>query len=150
MSSLGRQAPALAVSAAALFFAVGGSAFALGNHGSTASANQKTCATGSVKGIVGISGDSAVGFQKGYVSGRPITTRWGCRSGLRIEARRVDRGVYDVRIAGLRGTPIVTPLGEPVKVGTKILADGGVEVRMLGTVNGAETEVDEPFVVVFV
>jgi hypothetical protein len=114
-------------------------------------ANQPKCATGAIKAIVGMTASDAVGFQKAYTTAASMFgAKWTCKKAT-IEARRVDRGVYDVRVGGgLTGTPIVTVIGAPAKVGTTRLADGGVEIRLLATVNGAETEVDEAFVVIFV
>lgn len=144
-----RRFSVLAFAAAVVLFAIVGSALARGSRGEAKPVYQQKCATGAVKGVVGISGNAAVGFQKDY-SGALVTTKWSCKAGAVPQARRIDRGIYDVRITGLPGTPVVTPLGGPAKIGVRPLGDGGIEVHLLGIVNGAETEVDEPFVVVFV
>lgn len=151
-----RPFTAAAVSALA-FFALVGSALALGTHGSAQTAAkpayQKRCATGAVKAIVLVVADPNRGFQSTYVNDPSFfKTRWSCKAKTVFQARRVDRGVYDVRLLGnAGGTPIVTPIGDPVKVGTTSLPDGGVEVKLLGVdAGGHDTAVDESFVLVFV
>lgn len=147
--------PLLAVVSFALFLVLGSSAFALGRGGRATPkpVYQQRCVTGAVKGIVLVVADEKRGFQTNYSTDPSFfKTRWSCKAGTVFQARRVDRGVYDVRLVGnAGGTPLVTPLGDPVKIGTTALPDGGVRIKLLGvTATGQDNAVDESFVVVFV
>ena len=95
--------PALVLSLAALFFAVGGSAFAVG-HGALA---RSRCAAGAVRGTADVHASQA--FPDRYTS-RGLSGRHSC-SGRGVQARRVDVGVYDVRFAGNPGSvAVATPI----------------------------------------
>jgi len=131
--------------------ALGGSAFAVATHTSKRAAKkpvyQQRCANGAVKAIVLIVADQDKGFQKAYTNDKTFfQTRWSCNPNAVFQARRVDRGIYDVRILGNTGeTPLVTPIGGAVKVGVQKLGDGGYEVTTLGA---GDQQVDENFVLV--
>jgi hypothetical protein len=91
--------PALVLSLAALFFAVGGSAFAMG-HGTLAPSR---CAAGAVRGTADVHASQA--FPDRYTS-NGVSGRYNC-SRRAVQAKRVDTGVYDVRFAGNPGSVAV-------------------------------------------
>jgi hypothetical protein len=132
--------------------ALGGSAYAVASHTSKRAAKkpvyQQRCANGAVKAIVLVVADQNKGFQKDYTADKTFfQTHWSCNPNAVFQARRIDRGVYDVRILGNGGqTPLVTPIGPPVTVGLSKLADGGWEIT---TIASGNEQVDENFVLVF-
>jgi hypothetical protein len=132
--------------------ALGGSAFAVASHTAKHAATkppvyQQRCANGAVKAIVLVVADQNKGFQKDYSADKTFfQTHWSCNPNAVFQARRWDRGIYDVRILGNGGqTPLVTPIGGPVTVGLQKLDDGGWRITTLA--DGAQ--VDENFVLVF-
>jgi hypothetical protein len=132
--------------------ALGGSAFAVASQTTKRAATkppvyQQRCANGAVKAIAVVVADQDKGFQKTYTADATFfQTHWSCNRNAVFQARRSDRGVYDVRILGNTGeTPLVTPIGPPVKVGISKLDDGGWRITTLGA---GETQVDENFVLV--
>ena len=151
-----RQSALVALGSSILIFLVlVGSAFALGARGTRRAATkpvyQQRCANGAVKAIAVVVADQNKGFQTAYTSDPSFfKTKWSCNPKATFQARRVDRGVYDVRVTGEQGaTPLVTPLGDPVRVAVSPTSDGGFEVRMAQTTSmGQDNYVDESFVLV--
>ena len=96
-----RIAPATVVAAAALFFAIGGSAFAIGEKLTP----QARCQTGAVKGIAIVVGDPLHGIANlptDYsADSKLFFTRFNC-NGQGIEVKRAGNGV-DVRFVGNPG-----------------------------------------------
>lgn len=152
MSSLRRWLP-FALSATLCLVAVG-SALAFGTRQAASKLPvQHACSNGAVKAIVVVNADQNRGFMSGYSTDPSFfRTRWSCKAGARFQARRIDRGVYDVRVTGAIGaTPLVTAVGGPLKIGTAALPDGGVQVTLTGVdAGGHDYLVDEPFVLVLV
>ena len=91
-----RPSPALVISALALFFAIGGSAFAVGQRVGVA---QPRCANGAVKAFAYVSGDPAVGIQniaETFTSDPKVfKASFNC-SGKAVQVRRV-RDTFEVR-----------------------------------------------------
>jgi hypothetical protein len=94
-----RPSPALVISALALFFAVGGSAFAVGQRVGVA---QPRCANGAVKAFAYVSGDPTMGIQnlaETFTSSPKVfKASFNC-SGRAVQVRRV-RDVFEVRFPG--------------------------------------------------
>ena len=132
--------------------ALGGSAYAVGSHTAKRTVKkpvyQQRCANGAVKAIVLVVADQDKGFQKTYSADKTFfQTHWSCNPNAVFQARRWDRGIYDVRILGNTGeTPLVTPIGGAVKIGVQKLDDGGWRITTLGA---GDQQVDENFVLVF-
>ena len=91
-----RPSPALVISAIALFFAIGGSAFAVGQRVGVA---QPRCANGAVKAFAYVSGDPTVGIQnlaETFTSDPKVfKASFNC-SGKAVQVRRV-RDTFEVR-----------------------------------------------------
>jgi len=110
--------PATVLSALALFFALGGSAFAVGDRvlgTSAATRAQPRCATGAVRGIAVVTGDPAKGIAN--VPGdwtsdtRVFNRRFNC-TGRAVQVRRTGTGVFEVRFVGNSApSAVVNPLG---------------------------------------
>lgn len=91
-----RVSPSTVLAGAALFLALGGSAVAVNQ----AVKPQARCAPGAVRGFIAVNGDPAKGIANlgdQFTSARPaIGARFNC-AGAAPQARRLDRGVYEVR-----------------------------------------------------
>jgi hypothetical protein len=94
-----RPSPALVISALALFFAIGGSAFAVGQRVGVA---QPRCANGAVKAFAYVTGDPTVGIQnltETFTSNPKVfKASFNC-SGRAVQVRRL-RDVFEVRFPG--------------------------------------------------
>lgn len=94
-----RISPSTALSALALFFALGGSALAI----SEAVKPQARCQPGSVRGYVVVTGDPSKGmanFGDKFTSAKGLMgPRFNC-AGPAPQARRVNAGIYEVRFPG--------------------------------------------------
>jgi hypothetical protein len=104
--SIGRRlriTPAPAIALVALFFALGGSAFAVGERMQAASANQQRCANGAVRGIAVVTGNPAAGIANipdQFTSAANLFGRRFNCTGRAIQVRRIAIGVYEVRFVG--------------------------------------------------
>jgi hypothetical protein len=98
-----RPSPATALAGLALFFALGGSAFAV----SHAVKPQPRCATGAVRGIAAVTGDPSKGMANipdQFSSAKVLFSRtYNCGTGA-PQVRRVSTGVYEVRFPGNTAT----------------------------------------------
>ena len=90
--------PATVIAAAALFFALGGSALAI----SDAVRPQPRCANGAVRGIAAVTGNASgmANIPDQFSSTRSLFSRtFNCTGGA-TEVRRISAGVYEVRFPG--------------------------------------------------
>ncbi len=98
--------PATALALVALFFALGGSAFALGDRLQSPFANQKRCANGAVRGIAVVTGQPSAGIanipDRLTSTGSYFARRFNC-TGKAVQVRRVETGVFEVRFVGVSG-----------------------------------------------
>ncbi len=94
-----RPTPSTVLAAAALFFALGGSALAV----SDAIKPQPRCATGAIRGIVTVTGDPTKGvanFPDRFTSAKALVPRqFNCGNGA-PQVRRVNTGSFEVRFPG--------------------------------------------------
>jgi hypothetical protein len=104
--SIGRRLtipPATAIAVMALFFALGGSAFAVGERIQAASANQQRCANGAVRGVAVVTGNPTAGIanipDRFTSAANLFGRRFNC-TGRAIEVRRTAIGVYEIRFVG--------------------------------------------------
>ena len=91
--------PATALAGLALFFALGGSAFAV----SQAVKPQPRCATGAVRGIAAVTGDPSKGMANipdQFSSAQALFSRTFNCGGGGPQVRRVSIGVYELRFPG--------------------------------------------------
>jgi len=137
--SLRRPSPALVVSLAALFFALGGSAFAVGER---LTAAQPRCANGAVKGFAHVTGGSrGMGSLPGAFSGSAelFRTRFNC-SGKAVQVRLgagPQPGV-DVRFVGIDAKlAVASPVGSSAGGATVTpMPDGSFRVTTGGDREG--------------
>jgi hypothetical protein len=95
--------PGTAIAVVALFLALGGSAFAVGERIQSTSVAQQRCTNGAVRGVAVVTGDPSKGManlpdQFTSASGL-FSRRFNC-SGRAIQVRRAEIGVYEVRFLG--------------------------------------------------
>lgn len=149
-----RPSPALFISLLALFFALGGTAFAIGEK----SAPQPRCQTGAVRGIAVVTGGT-VGLDSlpsTYTSDPGLFSfRWNCGGGA-ISVRKpsgfpgveIQFSGNPSNIAILQSTSLGVPNAGSVRRG----ADGGFYVTMGGSNTGApgpwQAQSNIPFVIV--
>jgi len=95
-----RLTPTTGIALIALFFALGGSAFAIGTR--TAAA-QPRCAQGAVRGIAIVQGEPLKGIanMSDQFSANPtfFARKFNCSGGA-VQTRRVNTGVYEVKFVG--------------------------------------------------
>ena len=137
----------------ALFFALGGSAFAIGNHvrgGTAVLKAQQRCATGAVKGIAVLGNPGALPSQ--FTSAASAFQRKFNCTGRGVEARKVGTGVFDVRFPGFR---VQTAIGGVLSLDGSSLTtvaqpDGSfrVTVRPAGTEGNVLRPTDLPFALI--
>ncbi len=148
-----RPSPALVVAGVALFFAIGGSAFAV--VGRTEAA-QPRCAPGAVRGIAYVVGNPLKGMPNipdtFSSAGNLFGYRWNCSGGA-ISVRTNGNG-FDVKFAGNAatlglGTSVVSDGGA---VAVKRNPDGSFHVAPAGDVPNANFRFrnDTPFVIVLI
>jgi hypothetical protein len=124
-----RPSPALVLSAVALFFAIGGSAFAVGQRVGVA---QPKCANGAVKGFAYVTGDPQVGIQNmpdAFTSNaRLFSARFDC-AGAAVQVRR-DRDSFVIKFNGIAGrTALVSGIGaNPQTMTVTALPDGSYRI----------------------
>jgi hypothetical protein len=136
-----RPSPALVVAAVALFFAVGGSAFAVGLK-SKPSAPQARCADGAVKGIAYVTGNPKTGIANLPSAFSSAATLFGARfncTGGAVEVKKAETtqggAAVDVRFVGNPGTVAIgTPVSgsEAGALAVTRLPDGSFRVTIAG------------------
>lgn len=143
--------PGAALAVAALFFALGGSALAVGERLQAGAAAQQRCANGAVRAIAVVTGNPAAGIANipDRFSGAAslFARRFNC-AGKGIQVRRTGIGVYEVRLVGNAApSAVVSGLGE-FTAGIEPLGPGLFRVRVQPV--GRADEADGPFVLVAV
>jgi hypothetical protein len=124
-----RPSPALVLSVVALFFAIGGSAFAVGQRLGVA---QPRCANGAVKGFAYVTGDPRVGIQNmpdTFSSNASLFSgRFDC-AGAAVQVRR-DRDSFVIKFNGIVGrTALVSGIGSnPQTMTVTALPDGSYRI----------------------
>jgi hypothetical protein len=143
--------PGTAIALLALFFALGGSAFAVGERMQSASVAQQRCANGAVRGIAYVTGNPTMGIANipgtftsaGVLFGR----KFNC-NGRGIQVRRVSLGVFEVRFVGNpASSAVASGVGDAYAV-VDPLPDGVFRVGVHPA--GRDDPADQPFVIVLV
>ncbi len=140
-----RLSPASALAGAALFFALGGSAFAVAD----AVKPQPRCANGAVRGIVSVTGDPSQGMANipdQFSASKTLFSRKFTCTGGAPQVRRVSRGVFEVRFPGNRGqSALVSASGALASI-----QPVGDAYSVSLYVPGRDDRAEVPFVVVLV
>lgn len=135
MHRLPRPSPALLVALTALFFALGGTAFAVGEK----SAPQARCQTGAIRGIAVVTGGE-VGMDSlpsSYQSGQGLFSyTWNCTGGQVVVRKPVDKNGIDVQFVGNPASVAILSSnnsGIPNAGSVSRNADGSFFISMGGT-----------------
>lgn len=143
--------PGTAIAIVALFFALGGSAFAVGERIQAPSAAQQRCANGAVRGIATVTGNPAQGMANipdAFTgAGNLFSRRFNC-AGKAIQVRRVQIGIYEVRFIG-NGAPSAIASGVGAFSSTTETIGPGA-FRVLVQDVGRASQADGPFMIVAV
>ena len=95
--------PATAIALLALFFALGGSAFAVGERVQALTVAQQRCANGAVRGIAVVTGNSSAGIanvpDQFTAAGNLFSRKFNC-TGRSVQVRRTAIGTFEVRFVG--------------------------------------------------
>ncbi|MGH3077536.1 MAG: hypothetical protein ACRDPZ_05065 [Gaiellaceae bacterium] len=98
-----RITPATVISVAALFFALAGTSFAVGDRIQASTVAQQRCTNGAVRGVAVVTGNPSAGmanFPDRFTSaGNLFSRKFNC-NGRAVQARRVEAGVFEVRFVG--------------------------------------------------
>jgi hypothetical protein len=143
--------PGTVIALVALFFALGGSAFAVGEHVQSLAAAQQRCANGSVRGVATVTGNPAQGIANipDSFSSSPsfFARRFNC-TGKAIQVRRAGYGVYEIRFTGNAApSAIASGVGE-FSATSETLAPGLFRIRVQDV--GRASAADGPFMVTIV
>jgi hypothetical protein len=145
------MSPGTAIAVIALFFALGGSAFALGGHVQGAAVAQKRCANGAVRGIAVVTGIPSQGIANlpgnFTVAGSYFGRKFNC-TGRAVQARRVELGSFEVRFVGISGASAVASATGDTYASVEPAPGGAFRVVMHPA--GRDDKVDIPFTVVVV
>lgn len=143
--------PSAVIAVVALFFALGGSAFAVGQHVQSPFGAQPRCTTGSVRGIAYVTGPSGSGMANtpdGFSSTAALFGRKFNCTGRATQVRRVGTGIYEVRFVGISGASAVASATGDGYADVEP-ASGGV-FRVTVHPAGRDDKLDAPFTIVVV
>jgi hypothetical protein len=141
--------PGTALGLIALFFALGGSAFAVGERIQGTSVAQQRCTNGAVRGIAVVTGNPAAGmanFPDMYTS-VGISRKFNCTRRA-VQAKRVEAGVFDVRFVGISGASGVGSAAGDIYSTVQALPDGVFRVTMHPA--GRDDKIDVAFTLIVV
>ena len=102
--------PGTGIALIALFFALGGSALAVGERIQSPSVAQQRCANGAVRGIATVTGVAGQGManvpDRFTAAGNLFARKFNC-TGKAVQVRRAEAGVFEVRFVGVSGASAV-------------------------------------------
>lgn len=143
--------PGTALGFIALFFALGGSAFAVGERIQGPSVAQQRCSNGAVRGVAAVTGDPSRGIANipdQFTSANVLFARKFNCAGKPIQVRRLEIGVYELRFVGNAAPNVVANgIGE-FSASVETVGPGTFKIRVQNV--GRADEADGPFVVVAV
>ncbi|MEP7224305.1 MAG: hypothetical protein ABI783_05045 [Actinomycetota bacterium] len=142
--------PGTALGLIALFFALGGSAFAVGERIQSPSVAQQRCTNGAVRGVAAVTGTSAgmANLPDKFTSaGNLFSRKFNC-TGKAVQVRRVETGVFEVRFTGITGASGVGSATGDAFAAIEPAAGGAFKVTMHPA--GRDDKVDLPFTIVVV
>jgi hypothetical protein len=142
--------PGTAIAVVALFFALGGSAFAVGERIQSASVAQQRCSNGAVRGVAAVTGGNSgmANVPDQFTGANPLFARKFNCTGKAVQVRRTGIGVYEIRFVGNAAPNILANgIGE-FSASVETIGSGTFRVRVQNA--GRADEADGPFVVMAV
>jgi hypothetical protein len=142
-----RVSPVTVLAVTALFFALGGSALAVGERvGADAAQAHRACSQGNVRGVAHVTGATGVpGAFSG--AGALFGRRYNC-TGRAIHVRRLGIGSYEVRFVGNGAQNAIANGGVGVQASAERVAPGIYRIGVYPS--GRADPADFPFLVVLV
>ena len=143
--------PGTAIALIALFFALGGSALAVGDRVQGPSVAQQRCTNGAVRGVAVVTGIASQGIANVPDSftgaGNLFGRKFNC-TGRAVQVRRVEVGVFEVRFVGISGGSAVGSATSDAYTTVEAVPGGAFRVIMHPA--GRDDRSDIPFTVVVV
>ena len=142
--------PGTALGVIALFFALGGSALAVGERIQSPSVAQQRCTNGAVRGVAAVTGTSTgmANIPDKFTSaGNLFARKFNCTAKA-VQVRRVETGVFEVRFTGIAGASGVGSATADAYATVEPAAGGAFKVTMHPA--GRDDRVDLPFTIVVV
>jgi hypothetical protein len=143
--------PGTAIALLALFFALGGSALAVGEHVSGSLVAQQRCTNGAVRGIAvvtGIPGQGVANMPGTFTgAGQYFGRKFNC-TGRAIQARRVEAGIFEVRFVGISGATAMAGATPDAYASVDALPGGAF--RVIPHPAGRDDKADLAFTIVLV
>lgn len=143
--------PGTALGLIALFFALGGSAFAVGERIQGSSVAQQRCTNGAVRGVASVTGVPSQGIanipDKFTSAGNLFSRKFNCTRKA-VQVRRVETGVFEVRFVGVSGASAVGSATGDAFATVEPAAGGAFKITMHPA--GRDDRVDLPFTIVVV
>jgi len=142
--------PGTALGLIALFFALGGSAFAVGERIQSPLAAQQRCGNGAVRGVATVKGTSAgmANIPDRFTgAGALFGRKFNC-TGKAVQVRRVETGVFEVRFVGIAGASGVGSGSGDALAAVEPAPGGAFKVTIHPA--GRDDRVDLPFTIVVV
>jgi hypothetical protein len=139
--------PGGALGLIALFFALGGSALAVGERMQSPSVAQQRCANGAVRGIAVVTGNPSQGMANfpDRFTGAGFSRKFNC-TGRAVQARRAEAGAFEVRFVGISGASGVASAPGDLYVTVEPVPGGVFRVVMHPA--GRDDRVDSAFTIV--
>lgn len=141
--------PATILALIALFFALGGSAFAVGRHVERASVAQQRCTNGAVRGVAWVTGDPSAGASNipdQFTSNKRLFGRVFNCAGRAVQVRRVAGGTFQVRFVGNAGRSAVASAAGDSAANVEPVAGGAFQVTIHPA--GRDDKIDTGFTIV--
>jgi hypothetical protein len=146
-----RVAPGTAIALVALFFALGGSAWAVGTRGSDSEAAvQRACSQGTVRGVARVTGgpSGAANIPGAFTGGKALFERRFNCTGRAVQVRRLGIGVYEIRFVGNPAPNAIASGGSGVQASADRVGAGLYRVSVYPS--GRADPADLSFLVVLV
>jgi len=142
--------PGTALGVIALFFALGGSALAVGERIQSPSVAQPRCTNGAVRGVAAVIGTSTgmANIPDKFTSAGALFTRKFNCTGKAVQVRRVESGVFEVRFVGSAGTSAVGSASSDAYADVEPIAGGAF--RVIVHPAGRDDKAELPFTIVVV
>jgi hypothetical protein len=142
--------PGTAIALVALFFALGGSAFAVGERVQSVTAAQQRCANGAVRGVATVTGTAAgmANIPDSFTgAGALFSRKFNC-SGKAVQVRRAEAGVFEVRFVGNTAPSGVASARGDAIAGVELVPGGAFRVTVHPA--GRDDKTDTPFTIVVI
>jgi hypothetical protein len=146
-----RVAPGTVLALVALFFALGGSAFAVGERvGGSAAASQAACAQGNVRGVAHVTGgpNGVANIPGNFTGANALFGRKFNCTRRAVQVRRLGIGVYEVRFVGNGAPNVLASGGSGIQASAERVAAGVYRVSVYPS--GRADPIDLAFVIALV